>query len=238
MGLLLAGIGTLLGPLLSLAGPIAAIAGAGLAGYAVGTGIDKGVEALTGKAASDWAASGVGAVTGQNAEGNKAAHAGEGSANSKISEKLKGTGYELVGPGKYKGPDGKVVGRKDLPPEVSAKLGSGPAGPATAAKQESAPTATPAPAAAANKQEQQVAPLSSENASLKEDKPAQVSVVNSQPQGELPKMMKAGFDAVMGKLNKSTQPEYIQVRNDEISVSTYVASIFDHPVVHPGIYKM
>ena len=250
MGSLLGGIGKLLGPLMKLAGPIAAIAGAGAAGYAVGKGIDKGVEALTGKAASDWAASGVGAVTGQNAEGNKAAHAGEGSANSKISEKLKGTGYELVGPGKYKGPDGKVVGRKDLPPEVSAKLGSGPAGPATAAKQESAPTATsapapaptatpaPAPAAAANKQEQQVAPLSSENASLKEDKPAQVSVVNSQPQGELPKMMKAGFDAVMGKLNKSTQPEYIQVRNDEISVSTYVASIFDHPVVHPGIYKM
>jgi hypothetical protein len=94
------------------------------------------------------------------------------------------------------------------------------------------------PAPTTNRQEQQVAPLSSENASLKEDKPAQVSVVNAQPQGELPKMMKAGFDAVLGKLNKSTEPEYIQVRNDEQSVSTYVASIFDHPVVHPGIYKM
>lgn len=235
MGSLLGGIGKLLGPLLRLAGPIAAVAGAGAVGYAVGKGIDAGTEALTGRAASDWTASGVGAITGQNAEGNKAAHAGEGSASGKINEKLKGTGYELVGPGKFKGPDGKIVSRKELPPEVSAKLGSAPA---AASKQEPAEAPKQEPVPAPNKQEQQVAPLSSENAALKEDKPAQVSVVNSQPQGELPKMMKAGFDAVLGKLNKSTQPEYIQVRNDEQSVSTYVASIFDHPVVHPGIYKM
>lgn len=235
MGSLLGGIGKMLGPLLRLAGPLAAIAGAGAAGYLVGKGIDAGTEALTGRAASDWTASGVGAITGQNAEGNKAAHAGEGSASGKINEKLKGTGYELVGPGKFKGPDGKIVSRKELPPEVSAKLGSAPA---AASKQEPAEAPKQEPVPAPNKQEQQVAPLSSENAALKEDKPAQVSVVNSQPQGELPKMMKAGFDAVLGKLNKSTQPEYIQVRNDEISVSTYVASIFDHPVVHPGIYRM
>jgi hypothetical protein len=30
----------------------------------------------------------------------------------------------------------------------------------------------------------------------------------------------------------------IQVRNSEPSVATYIASIFDHPVTHPGIYKM
>ena len=30
----------------------------------------------------------------------------------------------------------------------------------------------------------------------------------------------------------------IQVRNTEPSVATYIASIFDHPVTHPGIYKM
>lgn len=33
-------------------------------------------------------------------------------------------------------------------------------------------------------------------------------------------------------------PPVIIVRNIEQSVSTYTASIFDHPVVHPGIYKM
>jgi hypothetical protein len=30
----------------------------------------------------------------------------------------------------------------------------------------------------------------------------------------------------------------IQIRNTEPSVATYTASIFDHPVTHPGIYKM
>jgi hypothetical protein len=237
MGSLLGGIGKLLGPLLRLAGPIAAVAGAGAAGYAVGKGIDAGTEALTGRAASDWAASGVGAVTGQNAAGNAAAKAGESTfaqMAATTNSKLKGTGYELVAPGKYKGPDGKVVSKNELPAEVQQKIKPGAYPDAQGVVRGKIERPAPTP----NRQEQQVAPLSSENASLKEDKPAQVSVVNTQPQGELPKMMKAGFDAVLGKLNKSTEPEYIQVRNDEQSVSTYVASIFDHPVVHPGIYKM
>jgi hypothetical protein len=237
MGSLLGGIGKLLGPLLRLAGPIAAVAGAGAAGYAVGKGIDAGTEALTGRAASDWAASGVGAVTGQNAAGNAAAKAGESTFAQRAAttnSKLKGTGYELVAPGKYKGPAGKVVSKNELPAEVQQKIKPGAYPDAQGVVRGKIERPAPTP----NRQEQQVAPLSSENASLKEDKPAQVSVVNTQPQGELPKMMKAGFDAVLGKLNKSTEPEYILVRNDETSVSTYVASIFDHPVVHPGIYKM
>lgn len=237
MGSLLGGIGKMLGPLLRLAGPLAAIAGAGAAGYLVGKGIDAGTEALTGRAASDWAASGVGAVTGQNAEGNAAAKAGESTfaqSAAITNNKLKGTGYELVAPGKYKGPDGTVVSKNELPMEVQQKIKPGAYPDAQGVVRGKIERPAPTP----NKQEQQVAPLSSENAALKEDKPAQVSVVNAQPQGELPNMMKAGFDAVLGKLNKSTEPEYIQVRNDEQSVSTYVASIFDHPVVHPGIYKM
>ena len=237
MGSLLGGIGKMLGPLLRLAGPIAAVAGAGAAGYAVGKGIDAGTEALTGRAASDWAASGVGAVTGQNAAGNAAAKAGESTFAQRAAttnSKLKGTGYELVAPGKYKGPDGKVVSKNELPAEVQQKIKPGAYPDAQGVVRGKIERPAPTP----NRQEQQVAPLSSENASLKEDKPAQVSVVNTQPQGELPKMMRAGFDAVLGKLNKSTEPEYILVRNDETSVSTYVASIFDHPVVHPGIYKM
>ena len=237
MGSLLGGIGKLLGPLLRLAGPLAAVAGAGAAGYLVGKGIDAGTEALTGRAASDWAASGVGAITGQNAAAEEAVKAGESTfaqSAAITNNKLKGTGYELVAPGKYKGPDGTVVSKNELPMEVQQKIKPGAYPDAQGVVRGKIERPAPTP----NRQEQQVAPLSSENASLKEDKPAQVSVINSQPQGELPNMMKAGFDAVLGKLNKSTQPEYIQVRNDEQSVSTYVASIFDHPVVHPGIYKM
>jgi len=38
--------------------------------------------------------------------------------------------------------------------------------------------------------------------------------------------------------NKDSGGGIIIIRNTEPSVATYVASIFDHPVVHPGIYKM
>lgn len=49
----------------------------------------------------------------------------------------------------------------------------------------------------------------------------------AQPPPRLPKSRRAVVD-----------PPVVYVRNEERTVTTYIASIFDHPVVHPGIYKM
>jgi hypothetical protein len=283
--------------------PVLGVAAAGAAGYVAGKGIDAGTEALTGRAASDWAASGVGAITGQNEEGNKAARAGESTfaeTKKKKNEQLKGTGYEMVSPGKYKGPDGKIVSAEELPPEVQAKVGIKPTGtpatpipeptPAPSTPAATTPSVAPVAAVAAagavavgannediasqtpqstqtqptstpqaapivapvvsppsspssqttgvitseskdKKQEQAITKLTSENEALKNEvkalRPRQKPKKPPPPPPPKPPKKEA---------NKETT--LIQIRNVEQSVATYTASIFDHPVVHPGIYKM
>ena len=70
----------------------------------------------------------------------------------------------------------------------------------------------------------------SENEKLnKENRGPDVIVVNSPSPPQPP---------VVVPQRQNNDSGTILIRNPELSVSTYTASIFDHPVVHPGIYKM
>ena len=289
----------------SAALPALAVAGAGAAGYVAGKGIDKGVEALTGREASDWVASGVGAITGQNAEGNEAVHAGESSFKQRaetMNSKLKGTGYELVSPGKYKGPDGKIISQSELPAEVKdlTKPGAMPnaqgvvEGKINRPEQKPAATEAPKPAPATPPPAQTEAPKPAPTTPppAQTEQPTSETSNQQQPKVEQPKLetpavvpvapMATGpvtseskekqqqdkittltaENAVLKsqqtaapraarvprvtppppppqqKKEKKEDTTIIQIRNVEQSVATYTASIFDHPVVHPGIYKM
>ena len=272
------------------AGPAAAVAGAGYTGYKVGQAIDSGVEKLTGKSLSDRTASGIGAITGQNSEAADAVRAGEltfAETKKKKNEQLKGTGYELVAPGKYKGPDGQIISQNQLPPQVQSmtKPGAIPNAqgvvqgkiqrPGTT--QETKPTAaptTPAPAVAEaqqpetnsqqetstaqpqpksqtpavtptaapvmsainsesrdKQQEEKITKLTSENAVLKSQQNTAIKRAAKVPRAN-------PTPPPQQKKEKREDTTVIQIRNLEQSVATYTASIFDHPVVHPGIYKM
>ena len=279
------------------AGPAAAVAGAGYTGYKVGQAIDSGVEKLTGKSLSDRTASGIGAITGQNSEAADAVRAGEltfAETKKKKNEQLKGTGYELVAPGKYKGPDGQIISQNQLPPQVQSmtKPGAIPNAqgvvqgkiqrPGTT--QETKPTAvpttataaptTPAPAIAEaqqpetnseqetsttqpqpkseipavtptaapvmsavssesrdKRQEEKITKLTSENAVLKSQQTTAIKRAAKVPRAN-------PTPPPQQKKEKREDTTVIQIRNLEQSVATYTASIFDHPVVHPGIYKM
>jgi hypothetical protein len=58
--------------------------------------------------------------------------------------------------------------------------------------------------------------------------PMAPTVINNTTQVPIPTQQSSGGSGMNA----------IQVRNTEPSVATYIASIFDHPVTHPGIYKM
>lgn len=269
-------------------GPAAAVAGAGYTGYQVGEAIDTGVEKLTGRGISDRLASGVGAITGSNEEQEQAVRSGESSfadIQKRKNERLKGTGYEFVAPGKYKGPDGKIVSSKELPANVQALAAPGampnaqgvvegkiqrpgivpaapaaatstpaveptePATPAEASKPETTPpqpqarSQTPTVAAAApamgalgsqskdKQQEEKITKLTSENAVLRSQQTTAMRRAAKVPRANPP-------PPPQQKKEKREDVTVIQIRNVEQSVATYTASIFDHPVVHPGIYKM
>jgi hypothetical protein len=191
---------------------------AGLTGYEAGSALTE----ATG--ASEAIAGGVGSLTGQNAEANKAVKAGEESKSdtlSKLDKKLEGTGYKALGAGKYQGPDGQIYTRGNLPTDVQQKLGGSQVTPD--ARENATP---PEPR---KKEEAPVQQLSDENQQLKREQQQAPVIVAPQ---------QTNIQSSQQPQQKSDQTTFIQTRNLEPSVATYVASIFDHPVVHPGIYKM
>ena len=72
--------------------------------------------------------------------------------------------------------------------------------------------------------------LSNENSDLKnqsQNRDIRIALPRQTPQVNIVK-----------NADNESRPTVVQVRNYEPSVATYVSSIFDHPVTHPGIYKM
>ena len=86
------------------------------------------------------------------------------------------------------------------------------------------------PMQAKGSREANVPGLSNENAELRtqsQNKDIRIALPRQTPQVNIVK-----------NSSGENRPTVIQVRNYEPSVATYVSSIFDHPVTHPGIYKM
>jgi hypothetical protein len=80
-------------------------------------------------------------------------------------------------------------------------------------------------------QEEKITKLTSENAVLKSQQNTAIRRATKVPQAN-------PTPPPQQKKEKREDTTVIQIRNLEQSVATYTASIFDHPVVHPGIYKM
>ena len=198
---------------LRMAAPVAGVVGAGYLGYkAGGAAYDFASEhGLTRPAESI-----IDRVTGID-DPDKSYREGMAASVAKKNEALRGTGYTATEAG-YKGPDGKILFGKDLPPELQKKLGLNIPTPASAK-----PTPTPNKEAA-------VAATVAENAELKSEVKEAKSIVNNITQ------VAASSQAPQGESSKEVLK--VVVRNVEPSVATYTASIFDHPVVHPGIYGM
>lgn len=203
-----------------LLGPI----GVGLTAYEVGGAINEatGASEKIADAFSDD-------KTPQEAEAEDKKLSDQGKA--KINSKLQGTGFTALGGGKFQGDDGKIYNRSELPQEVQQKLPGGVQAPAVTQPQvtpEAKETATPPEPR--KREEAPVQQLSEENDQLRREQQQQPPPVIVAPQQT---------NLQMGQQQeRQSQPVIIQTRNTEPSVSTYVASIFDHPVVHPGIYKM
>lgn len=147
-------------------------------------------------------------------------------ALDRVNSKLKGTGYTALGAGRYQGPDNKIYDKSSLPQDLQQKLGGVVAAPTVTpeAAKETATPPEPRP-----KEEAPVQSLSNENEELKREQNQQPPVVVAPQQTNL---------QMAAPQEQKSEPTIIQTRNFEPSVATYVASIFDHPVVHPGIYKM
>lgn len=228
-GGLLGGIGgggalRLLASAARLAGPALGVAAAGYAGYKVGEFINEQTGAS--EAIAD-------VLTNDKSEEEVAAEDKKvnSSAIDKLNMKLKGTGYTALGAGKYRGPEGKVYSKPELPPQIIQKLD----GPGAQVQQSVTPTPPPViPPPQVVPREiptQQVGQLSQENDSLRSERTQPQVVVAPLPQ---PTITAPPVDNTPAK----QETVMIQVRNVEPTISTYVASIFDHPVTHPGIYKM
>ena len=201
------------------------LVGAGLAGYEVGSYLNEATgasDAIVDAVSSDKSQEEIAAEDAKNAQ----------DAKTKLNNKLKGTGYTALGGGKYRGPDGQVYSRDNLPSDVQQKLG-GTVNPQP--PQQSAQTPTPqatetaTPPQPTPKEQPPVGDLSNENDELKRAQQQQPPVIVAPQQTTV--------QTAQQQDNKN-QVTVIQTRNVEPSVSTYIASIFDHPVVHPGIYKM
>lgn len=189
--------------------PALAVGGAGYLGYKAGGMLYNAADKV---GATRPAQAIMDRVTGID-DPDKSYREGMSASLDKKNAALKGTGYTALSGG-YKDPNGKVVYGKDLPPELQQKLGL---------------KLEPPKASATPNKEAAVAETVAENVQLKtEVKDAKTAVNNT--------IQKTSV------IQKSTQPtppaSRVIVRNTEPSVATYTASIFDHPVVHPGIYGM
>ena len=154
----------------------------------------------------------------------------EGS-QARLVGKLEGTGYTLVGPGKYKDSTGNIVDRNDLPEDVQKKLPGG----VMEKSGEITSTASKSSGGQRNVSET-VAPE-------RRDVGAEVTPPKTErmPDGEKRSLIVSREKPIIvngGGGSGKKAPVILVTRNMEQSVSTYTASIFDHPVVHPGIYKM
>ena len=130
------------------------------------------------------------------------------------------------------------------PEATTTQSPSEPPKPETATSQPQARSQTPAVAAAATaamgavgsqsrdkQQEEKITKLTSENAVLKSQQTTAIKRAAKVPRAN-------PTPPPQQKKEKREDTTVIQIRNLEQSVATYTASIFDHPVVHPGIYKM
>jgi hypothetical protein len=154
---------------------------------------------------------------------------------------LKDTGYENVGPGKFKGPDGKVVSRSELPDNVQQKLPGG------AIKSEGATPKAEEAAKPEEKKSEVVKPptelksMAVEGQAARTEASKQIAIEKSEPEQNEPQSNSTNISPVVINQNSSEplkQKPTIIVRNTDPTITTYEASIFDHPVVHPGIYTM
>ncbi len=233
-------------PKLPEAVPAEGMAGAeaaGAAGKSIGgVGLAVAGGALIAGVAGHFINKGLKAVGMQDAlDGNSFQKAGDKAASTdkfeasqaKMAGKLEGTGYTLVAPGKYKDATGNIVNRNSLPEDVQKKLPGGvmkgeDAGEVTVPVKREKFTGHKATS-------EVIAPE-------KKDIGAQVTPPKTETSsdGEKRSLIVSREKPVI--INKSSgggkQPVILITRNMEPSVSTYTASIFDHPVVHPGIYKM
>lgn len=142
----------------------------------------------------------------------------------KINDKLTGTGYKLVAPGQYQGPDGNVVPKSELPSQVRAKLTGPSVEPkGTVSGTIQRPAGARSYAAVNAQREQRVLQAEAKQAARPRPSAPRRAATPPPPPPAPP---------------KQEPPVIVQTRNMEPSVMTYTASIFDHPVIHPGIYKM
>lgn len=203
--------------------PALAVVGAAIAGAAVGTVIKKGL---------DWAAE---KTTGEGGLGQaiyakthdekgaqleSAKNAGAATSEEDAIKMGRASWVDPENPNLYH----TVPKNKRVGPAYDKKLGI-PSGPTA----EAAATPTATPPAPLTSTQNEVVQVSNENASLKEEQEQKVVIVNNAP---------VINQAAPQPRQQPATPGIISIRNSELSVSTYTASIFDHPVVHPGIYKM
>jgi tetrahydromethanopterin S-methyltransferase subunit B len=224
---LMAVVGPALAALSEMLLPIIAVVGAGIAGYKI-------AKALGADKAGAAIASGFGKLTGQDAEANKAAHGNEISheeMTKRQNAKLEGTGYTWAGPGKFKDKDGNIVSNDKLPKDVQEKIAGKDFQSQDAAltRKEYANSQKGTTQVQSKAKEDAVSQPSAENKQLSDSRNKNTTtVVNVPAKQQAPNVIQSNKDS--GGI--------IIIRNTEPSVATYVASIFDHPVVHPGIYKM
>jgi hypothetical protein len=227
----LALLGTIGTALSAVAAPILAVAAAAYAGYKIGQWLEK--KFNLGSHIADF----VGKLTGQNAEAERATKSTTFEENSHNTNKaLEGSGYKLVSPGTYEGPNKEKVKAADLPPEIKMKIESAHGNKGTINRNAPAvppategvvPTDVPSPTVAptvtpsvANK----IEATSSENEQLKQEASAPVinQVIKNDNRIINRTMQSGGGDGGVGVIN---------VRNSEPSAAGYIGQLFNHPVM-------
>ena len=140
-----------------------------------------------------------------------------------INERLKGTGYELKGAGKYTTPEGKTVGVTELPDSIRDKVDRNWRGKGVAPTTK--PMATPIAAVAtapASQAAMRVNSVSTQNADLRADAAAEPApvIINAPTTNVVPPAQSSGGGDIL-----------ISTRNSEPSQESYIGSLFNHPAV-------
>ena len=199
--------------LLKFLGPAAAVAAAGYAGYKVGQWInekthdsDKIVSALRDSKDMEQAGATASAVS-----------AGLGNVINNNNDKLKGTGFRQVNATSFVDDAGKTYTHATLPPEIRSKIST-----INNTIQRATNVATPSPVAVqAAASSARVEAASAENVTVKNSKESS-TVVNNITNNKT--MTVPSARATEQNIN-------IMTRNPEGTVGSYVASLFNHPVV-------
>ena len=205
---LMAVVGPALAGLASMLGPVLAVAGAAAAGVAIGTGIKKAGDYLTTK------------ITGEGGMGQALAAHGE---KEELAAASKARGEpqseaEAIKMGKNTWVENPGPSQVNHVVPKEKRVGGAYEG-------KNIP-----PQIQSKAKEDTVSQPSAENKELTNNQnQSTTTVVNVPAKQQAPTLIKSGNESGGG---------IIIIRNVEPSVATYVASIFDHPVVHPGIYKM